>query len=145
MFSQLSASLLASLLVNPLPVPFPPTPAQPDKQPPPPPKVEHQANLKSNPCSQPVRQSGIASFYANYFNGRPTSSGRTFSNSSNQAAHRSLPFGTQVCVQAGGRSTVVVITDRGPFVGGRVIDLSQHSFSQLRPLSAGLINVQIRY
>ena len=63
------------------------------------------------------------------------------------AAHRTLPFGTQVKVTnlANGRSVVVVINDRGPFVGGRIIDLSDEAYKQLAPLSTGTINVRITW
>lgn len=63
------------------------------------------------------------------------------------AAHRSLPFGTQVKVTntASGRSVVVVINDRGPYVAGRILDLSDDAFAQLAPLGAGTINVRIAW
>lgn len=70
-------------------------------------------------------QSGIASVYTTK-EGSRTASGRQLSNGALTAAHRSLPFGTKVRVtnQRNGRSVVVTITDRGPFVAGRVIDLT---------------------
>ena len=144
-------SLLSSLLISQPTTNFQsanaPTLATPELLPVPTLKDLERANkhTKSGPCSQPVRQSGIASYYSDYYNGRPTASGRLFSNSSNQAAHRSLPFGTQVCVQSGNKQTIVVITDIGPFVAGRIIDLSTSSFQQLAPLSSGLTRVQIHY
>jgi uncharacterized protein YabE (DUF348 family) len=63
------------------------------------------------------------------------------------AAHKTLPFGTQVRVTnlANGRSVVVVINDRGPYIAGRVIDLSDDAFAQLAPLGAGTINVRIAW
>jgi resuscitation-promoting factor RpfB len=63
------------------------------------------------------------------------------------AAHPSLAFGTQVKVTntATGRSVVVVINDRGPYIGGRVIDLSDDAFAQLAPLGVGTINVRITW
>jgi rare lipoprotein A len=69
-------------------------------------------------------QSGIASVYA--YSGRHTASGETMSVGALTAAHRTLPFGTMVRVTNNrtGRSVVVRINDRGPFVAGRVIDLS---------------------
>ena len=65
----------------------------------------------------------VATFYAS---GRRTASGQSFDPSGHTAAHRTLPFGTQVTVfnRRNGRSAVVRINDRGPFVRGRVIDLS---------------------
>lgn len=69
-------------------------------------------------------QSGLASVYS--YNGRPTASGERMSSAAMTAAHRSLPFGTQVRVtnERNGRSVVVRINDRGPFVRGRIIDLA---------------------
>lgn len=63
------------------------------------------------------------------------------------AAHRSLPMGTTVTVTnlANGRSIAVVIRDRGPFVDGRVIDLSDTAFAELAPLSTGVISVKLEW
>lgn len=93
------------------------------------------------------RQCGEASFYGlgDGFQGEVTASGRRFNTWSNQAAHRSLPFGTVVTVTANGRSTRAVITDRGPFVGGRVIDLSAKSFGDLASLDRGVIPVCVSW
>jgi rare lipoprotein A len=88
------------------------------------------------------RQCGGASYYGlgDGYQGGTTASGKRFDTWSNQAAHKWLPFGTVVTVSANGRSTKAVITDRGPFVGGRIIDLSAKSFGDLAPLSRGVIN-----
>lgn len=61
------------------------------------------------------------------------------------AAHKTLPFGTSVRVTnlANGKTVTVVINDRGPYVGGRIIDLGDDAFAQLAPLGAGTINVKI--
>ena len=92
-------------------------------------------------------QCGEASYYGlgDGYQGGITASGRRFDTWSNQAAHRWLPFGTVVTVTANGRSTKAVITDRGPFAGGRIIDLSAASFSSLAPLSRGVQNVCISW
>lgn len=72
-------------------------------------------------CASPSKaESGIASVYSS----GPTASGERFSSSALTAAHRTLPFGTRVRVTRGARSVIVRITDRGPFVRGRVIDLT---------------------
>jgi rare lipoprotein A len=70
-------------------------------------------------------QSGIASVYTTK-TGSKTASGRRLNDGALTAAHRSLPFGTKVRVtnKRNGRSVVVTITDRGPFIRGRVIDLT---------------------
>src|SRR3954470_3327455 len=72
-------------------------------------------------------QSGGASWYGPGFHGKKTASGERFNTHALTAAHRSLPFGSRVRVTnpRTGRSVVVRINDRGPFAGGRVIDLSK--------------------
>jgi len=67
--------------------------------------------------------SGVASYYGNE-SGRKTASGQRFNQNALTAAHRSLPFGTKLRVTRGDRSVVVTINDRGPFIRGRVLDLS---------------------
>lgn len=90
-------------------------------------------------------ESGKASFYADKHQGRKTANGEIYSQQKMTAAHKKLPFGTQVKVTNlnNGKSTVVRINDRGPFVRGRIIDLSKAAFSRLAPLSAGIISVKI--
>ena len=80
----------------------------------------------------PHTESGVASWYHR---------------SGMVAAHKSLPFGTQVKVTntANGRSVVVVINDRGPYVAGRIIDLSDDAFAQLASLGAGTVSVRIAW
>jgi rare lipoprotein A len=89
--------------------------------------------------------SGVASYYAAKFNGRRTASGETFSNRALTAAHRSLPFGSKVRVTnpANGKSVIVRINDRGPFHGGRVIDLSHNAASQLGIVQRGHGRVEL--
>lgn len=74
-----------------------------------------------------------ASYYADKFNGRKTASGQRFSNQKLTAAHRSLPFGTQLKVTnpINQKSVIVTITDRGPFSRGREIDLSKRAFKAI--------------
>jgi rare lipoprotein A len=67
--------------------------------------------------------SGMASFYGNE-SGSRTASGQRFNQNALTCAHRSLPFGTQLKVTHGDRSVIVTVNDRGPFVRGRVLDLS---------------------
>lgn len=68
--------------------------------------------------------SGKASYYGNE-SGSRTASGQRFNQEAMTAAHRTLPFGTRVKVTHAGRSVVVTINDRGPFIRGRVLDLSK--------------------
>ncbi|MBU0928652.1 MAG: septal ring lytic transglycosylase RlpA family protein, partial [Spirochaetes bacterium] len=79
------------------------------------------------PGAQAAFETGIASWYGEPFHGRKTASGEVFDMRAMSAAHKSLPFGTLVLVTAvdDGRSVVVRINDRGPFVAGRIIDLSK--------------------
>jgi len=74
-----------------------------------------------------------ASYYANKFNGKRTSSGRKFDNKKFTAAHKKLPFGTKIKVtnEANGKSVIVEVIDRGPFVRTREIDLSKRAFMQI--------------
>ena len=67
--------------------------------------------------------SGMASFYGNE-SGSKTASGQRFNQNAMTAAHKTLPFGTRLRVTHGGQSVVVTINDRGPFIKGRVLDLS---------------------
>jgi rare lipoprotein A len=90
-------------------------------------------------------QAGLASYYADAYQGRPTASGEPFDMHQMTAAHRTLPFGTVVRVTRvdSGRSVTVRINDRGPFVKGRVIDLSYAAASKLGMLRAGVVEVRV--
>lgn len=82
---------------------------------------------------------GGASYYADRFHGRRTASGEAFNKHALTAAHRTLPFGTRVQVTnpTNGRSVVVRINDRGPFHGGRVIDLSRSAAERIGIVARG--------
>lgn len=82
-----------------------------------------------------------ASFYA--LDGNRTANGEIFRSKANTAAHPSLPFGTRIRVtnRNNGKSIVVRINDRGPFVASRGLDLSLGSFSQIASTSQGLASV----
>ena len=81
--------------------------------------------------------SGIASFYGNE-SGSKTASGQRFNENAMTAAHRSLPFGTKLRVTRGDRSVIVTINDRGPFVRGRVLDLSTGAARAIGLTGAGV-------
>jgi rare lipoprotein A len=87
--------------------------------------------------------SGVASWYGREFAGRKTASGERFDPGQYTAAHRTLPFGSKVRVTHNGRSVVVRINDRGPFHGGRVIDLSQAAAEDLGIRHAGSGRVEL--
>ncbi|ALM54600.1 septal ring lytic transglycosylase RlpA family protein [Halomonas huangheensis] len=92
-------------------------------------------------------QDGRASFYADRFQGRTTASGDSFDQRALTAAHRSLPFGTKVLVtrEDTGQSVEVEINDRGPFVKGRIIDLSKSAARELGMVSRGTAPVRLTY
>ncbi len=91
------------------------------------------------------RQIGTASWYGPGFNGRLTASGKRFDQRRLTAAHRSLPLGTKARVTnlENGRSIEVTVTDRGPYVPGRIIDLSEKAAKLLGMKEAGLATVAI--
>jgi rare lipoprotein A len=96
------------------------------------------ANAAVTPSSGSGRSfSGMASFYGNE-SGSKTASGQRFNQNALTAAHRSLPFGTKLRVTHGGRSVVVTINDRGPFIRGRVLDLSTGAARAIGLTSAGV-------
>jgi rare lipoprotein A len=75
------------------------------------------------------------------YHGQITANGERFNTYAMTAAHRTLPFGTRLRVTHGGRSVIVRINDRGPYVGGRSLDLSYAAFKALAPPSRGHIEV----
>lgn len=85
--------------------------------------------------------SGGASFYGEKWNGRRTANGEIFNTYELTAAHKSLPFGTKVKVvnKTNGKSVVVRINDRGPFVKGRTIDLSKKAFQSIASIKKGVL------
>jgi len=91
------------------------------------------------------REEGIASWYGPNFVGRPTANGEIFDPSQLTAAHQSLPFDTRVRVTNldNGRSVVVRINDRGPFVGGRIIDLARGAAEVIGMISSGTARVRL--
>ncbi len=88
---------------------------------------------------------GLASWYGERYHGRTTANGERFNMNAMTAAHRSLPFGTRVEVTnlLNGRSVVVRINDRGPFIAGRIIDLSRRGAERLGFLNKGLADVRV--
>lgn len=88
---------------------------------------------------------GNASFYSVATNGTTTASGVPLDDSVSTAAHRTLLFGTRVRVTnlENGLSETVAITDRGPFVQGRVIDVSRHAAEKLGMIESGVVSVEI--
>lgn len=88
---------------------------------------------------------GEASYYADKFHGRQTANGEIFDNGKMTAAHKTLPFGTKVRVTnvSNGKSVEVRINDRGPFVKGRIIDLSRAAAEELGMIHSGVAKVEV--
>lgn len=90
-------------------------------------------------------QEGVASYYGKKFHGRQTANGESFNMFAMTAAHPNLPFNTQVRVThlASGRQVVVRINDRGPFIKGRIIDLSKGAAEKLGMIRSGIARVRV--
>jgi rare lipoprotein A len=90
-------------------------------------------------------EQGLASFYAEALRGRPTASGAPYDPAAFTCAHRSHPFGARLRVTelSRGRSVVVTVNDRGPFVSGRVIDLSRAAAAALGIIGPGVARVRV--
>ncbi len=88
---------------------------------------------------------GKASFYAHEFVGQRTASGEAFSPDELTCAHRTYPFGTLLLVKNldNGREVIVRVNDRGPFIRGRIIDVSYEAAKQLDMVRRGTCNVEI--
>jgi len=93
-----------------------------------------------------LSQRGTASFYAEAFHGRRTASGEIYDMNSMTCAHRTLPFGTILDVEnlENGSTVTVRVNDRGPYVGGRIIDLSRAAADRLGIIEPGTSEVMLR-
>jgi len=102
--------------------------------------------LLLNSCGYTTRK-GIASYYADFYEGRTTANGEKFRQNKITAAHKTLPFGTIVKVTnlANNKTVVVRINDRGPYVKGRIIDLTKAAAKEIDMVGAGISKVKIRY
>lgn len=107
--------------------------------------IRRMPSAPKSPLQLASAYSGLASWYGPGFYGNRTASGEVLRPGSMTAAHRSLPFGTKVLVTNlnNGRSAVVRINDRGPFHGGRIIDLAQGAASQLGVTASGVADVKL--
>lgn len=105
----------------------------------------HVTGLKANPHNRviaaPKTHTCIASWYGEKYAGRLTASGSIFNPKDLTAAHKTLPFGTRLLVENGPNNVFVTITDRGPFIKGRELDLSRAAFERLAQKEAGLIQI----
>jgi len=96
--------------------------------------------------SYALAEEGVASYYADEFNGRKTSNGETYDMHQLTAAHRTLPFGTTVLVtnRSNGKNVTVRINDRGPFKDDRVIDLSLEAAKAIDMIGPGTASVSLQ-
>ncbi|MFZ4524256.1 MAG: septal ring lytic transglycosylase RlpA family protein [Chlorobium sp.] len=108
------------------------------------PLLSKESLLAKNGSSIAVTE-GKASFYSDEFHGRKTANGETFNMDKLTAAHPSLPFGTWVKVTnlRNGRGVVVRINDRGPFIKGRIIDLSISAAKEIGIIKSGTVQVKL--
>lgn len=92
-------------------------------------------------------ETGVASYYNDKHEGKKTASGEIYRNTKLTAAHRTLPFGTEVKVTniSNGRSVMVKINDRGPYSKGRLIDLSKAAAREIGLIKKGIGRVKIEY
>ena len=90
-------------------------------------------------------ETGLASFYNDKFEGRLTSSGAVYNKNKMTAAHRTLSFNTRIRVTnlANGRTVIVTVNDRGPFVKGRIVDLSKAAAVKLDFIDQGITKVKL--
>lgn len=135
-----------------------------EKQPPPPPSVPAPTSVEPGvvpPTQRPYRimgktyyplpsaegyvETGIASWYGTDFHGKPTSNGERYDMHALSAAHKTLPMNTMVLVEnlENGRELVLRINDRGPFVKGRIIDLSYRAAQELNVTRNGTAQVRV--
>ncbi len=91
-----------------------------------------------------AKKTSYASYYHDKFNGRKTASGEVFDNSKLTAAHRTLPFGTEIRVTNlnNGKEVIVTINDRGPFHSSRALDMSRAAFDEIGNTDRGTIPVE---
>jgi len=134
---------IAGCSLKEAPVPLPPVPqAHEEAAPAPAPEAQEEAA----PAGEPeTTQVGTASWYGPGFHGQETASGETFDQHALTAAHRTLPLGTEAKVTnlETGQSVHVTINDRGPYVQGRQLDLSQAAAKQIGLTKQGLAKVKI--
>ncbi len=102
------------------------------------------AVLMTLPMGEAEAEPVVSSWYGPGFEGAPTANGDVYRPGERTAAHRSLPFGTELLVRYGGRETVVKVTDRGPYVGGRSLDLSQAAAEEIGLIAAGADSVDVQ-
>lgn len=98
-------------------------------------------------CAPTKVERGEASYYHNKYRGKKTASGQKFRQYKRTAAHKTLPLGTKVKVTnlQNGKTVRVTINDRGPFIEGRIIDLTRKAARKINMLQDGVVPVKIEY
>lgn len=88
--------------------------------------------------------SGKASWYGGKFHGKLTASGEVYNMNELTAAHKTLPFGTKVKItnKNNGKSVIVEVNDRGPFIKSRVFDLSKAAFAEIGNINQGIMTIE---
>ena len=102
------------------------------------------AGEKKPPTGKTFR--GMASYYGKQFDGRKTANGEVFNMHGLTCAHKTLPFNTWLEVKnlANGRTVIVRVNDRGPFVGNRVIDLSEGAAKEIHMIETGVQEIEYK-
>jgi len=149
-WKPLSAGLILLILLASCAKTAPPPPAQPS--PPPPAGLRSQKPYQINgiwyyplPSSDGYVEEGMASWYGADFHGKATSCGEPYDMYGLTAAHKTLPLGTYVKVTnlRNGKALILRINDRGPFVAGRIIDLSCRGAQELETMQSGVCPVRV--
>jgi peptidoglycan lytic transglycosylase len=102
-------------------------------------------SVRNSEFSSRSVQKGLASYYHDSLHGNTTANGEIYDRQALSAAHKTLPFGTEVLVTnlANGRSLRLRINDRGPFVRGRIIDVSRRAAERLDFVREGVVEVRV--
>jgi rare lipoprotein A len=109
------------------------------------PRFTSEKFIRENNESYSMTEEGMASYYAEEFNGRQTSNGETYDMNRMTCAHQTLPFNTHVRVTnlENGKSVIVRINDRGPFKDNRIIDLSLAAAKSIELIGSGTAKVRL--
>ncbi len=107
----------------------------------------HRKTVSSSSVYVSGSETGLASFYSESYNGKKTANGEIYNSSEFTAAHKTLPFGTKVKVTnlTNGKTVKVRVNDRGPYVSGRIIDLTRTAARKIDMVNAGVVKVKISY
>lgn len=107
-------------------------------------KISESSKLPTESSNKGEEFSGEASYYADKFHGKKTASGEVFNQYKLTCAHKTLPFGTKLEVTnlKNNKTVTVVVNDRGPFVSGRVVDLSKAAAKKIDMIKYGVVKVK---